>query len=111
MSAQIKNGIPYCKLELQHRMRPRIADLIRPHIYEVLRDNCNVKLYDDVIGMKSNVFFLSHDQLEDNVVDSKTKVRFLLIEFCGFHISILKKRLSTTGVKLYQSNKQQLFWI
>ena len=61
-------------------MRPRIADLIRPHIYEVLRDNLNVKLYDDVIGVKSNVFFLSHKHLENNdsefVRDSRSKVDY-----------------------------------
>ena len=55
-------------------MRPRIADLVRPHIYKVLRDHESVMTYDDVIGVQSNVFFLSHEHLEDNVMDSKSKV-------------------------------------
>ena len=60
-------------------MRPRIADLIRPHIYKVLRDHETVLEYDDVIGMHSNVFFMSHDHLEANVKDSKSKVKLIIL--------------------------------
>ena len=76
---QINNKIPCVQLELQHRMRPRIADLIRPHIYKNLRDHDSVQLYGNVSGVQSNVFFLSHDHHEDNVADSKSKVKYLIV--------------------------------
>ena len=62
-------------------MRPRIADLIRPHIYDNLRDHESVLTYDDITGVKSNVFFLSHNHMEDNVMDSKSKVIFFAESF------------------------------
>ena len=55
-------------------MRPRIADLIRPHIYENLRDHPSVRMYDDISGIQKNVFFVSHEHEEDNVADGKSKV-------------------------------------
>ena len=75
----MKNDLPCSRLELQHRMRPRIADLIRPHIYKTLRDHESVSRYEDVNGVQSNVFFLSHDQLENKIMDSTSKVSFV---FC-----------------------------
>ena len=71
---QIRNGIPCCKLELQHRMRPRIADLLRPHIYKNLRDHASVLMYDDVKGIQKNIFFVTHEQEEEAVADGKSKV-------------------------------------
>ena len=65
-------------------MRPRIADLIRPHIYKTLRDHDSVNRYEDVDGVQSNVFFLSHDYREDNVMDSKSKVSALKCVFLLF---------------------------
>ena len=60
-------------------MRPRIADLIRPHIYKNLRDHDSVQLYSNVSGVQSNVFFISHGQHEDNVADSKSKVKYVIV--------------------------------
>ena len=56
-------------------MRPVIADLIRPHIYQHLKDHNDVLIYPDITGVKKNVFFMSHDYEEDNVSDGKSKVR------------------------------------
>jgi superfamily I DNA and/or RNA helicase len=38
----LKNGVPYVQLQTQHRMRPEVACLLRPHIYAVLRDHESV---------------------------------------------------------------------
>uniref|UniRef100_H2Y581 AAA+ ATPase domain-containing protein n=1 Tax=Ciona savignyi TaxID=51511 RepID=H2Y581_CIOSA len=69
----VRNNLPYAKLTCQHRMKPRIADLLRPHIYETLTDNKNVKEYEDIRGVDKSVFFISHQHKEDMIVNGKTK--------------------------------------
>ena len=55
-----RNGFPVHTLEVQHRMRPEIASLICPSIYEKLLNNENVERYDHVKGVGSDVFFIDH---------------------------------------------------
>ena len=56
----IKNDLPSVQLKYQHRMRPEIANLIRPHIYQELSDHQKVMNYRPVKGMKTNMFFVDH---------------------------------------------------
>ena len=60
-----------CVLALQHRMRPEVAQLIVPAIYPKLENHPSVLNYPNIRGMKSNVFFLAHNQPE--VSDSEGK--------------------------------------
>lgn len=46
----IKNGVEHYQLKEQHRMRPCISSLLRPHIYEELFDHPDVEKYEDVKG-------------------------------------------------------------
>jgi superfamily I DNA and/or RNA helicase len=46
----IRNGMPFCQLKLQHRMRPTISSLIVPHIYKELEDHESVKNYENIRG-------------------------------------------------------------
>nr|CAD7448951.1 unnamed protein product [Timema bartmani] len=60
----LNNGM-HCKvLQLQHRMRPEIAELITPTIYPVLMNHSSVETYPDVKGMLKNVFFVKHNKPE-----------------------------------------------
>ncbi|WAR28330.1 ZNFX1-like protein [Mya arenaria] len=59
----IKNGVQYDCLELQHRMRPDIADVVR-HIYPQLRDHADVHQYENVKGVAKNMQFINHDHIE-----------------------------------------------
>lgn len=63
----IKNGIKCDCLELQHRMRPEIAEL-RHHIYDGLRDHDDVKQYEKIKGISQNLFFVDHryDETHDD---------------------------------------------
>jgi len=61
----VKNKLPFATLEVQHRMRPEIAQLICPHIYETLRNAPIVSDYQDMIGVKHNVYFINHTNPED----------------------------------------------
>ena len=55
-----RNGFPVITLEVQHRMRPEIASLICPTIYDKLLNNENVEQYEHVKGVGSDVFFIDH---------------------------------------------------
>ena len=62
----INNGIPCTTLTTQHRMRPEIARIVGNHIYEQLDDADNVKGYDNIKGVKKNLFFIEHNERENS---------------------------------------------
>ncbi|CAL8339331.1 unnamed protein product [Lota lota] len=68
----VKNDFPFVRLNYQHRMRPDIARLLTPHIYPELENHPSVMDYDNVKGIKTNLFFLEHSHLEDNLRDGKS---------------------------------------
>lgn len=63
----INNNLHCATLTTQYRMRPEIANLIRPSIYKDLTDNENVLRYPDVLGMEKNLYFIDHNNLETAV--------------------------------------------
>ena len=60
----INNGHPHATLTTQHRMRPEIAELVHPHIYDTLENHNSVEQYPNVRGVDSNLFFIDHNYLE-----------------------------------------------
>ena len=61
----LNNDIKKVMLTTQHRMRPDISILMR-HFYEnKIIDNDNVKKYPNIRGMRQNVCFISHNQMEN----------------------------------------------
>ena len=60
----IKNGLPHATLMIQHRMRPQIASLVCPHIYDKLENHDSVTKYKDVKGFRKNVYFFHHEEEE-----------------------------------------------
>lgn len=67
----IKNGMPCQRLNVQHRMRPEIAELMRP-IYDGLQNHESVFLYENIAGIKHNIFFIDHVQREAENEDLKS---------------------------------------
>lgn len=65
----INNNMHCVTLKQQYRMRPEIANLIRPTIYKELFDHETVLSYPDVKGMAKNLFFIDHDYPESEVRD------------------------------------------
>ena len=61
----VRNGFPHTTLECQHRMRPEIAELIKPHIYPVLSNHSSVESYPDIRGVSTNLFFIKHNYPEE----------------------------------------------
>lgn len=60
-----KNGLPAVALNLQHRMHPLLADLIRPNIYAQLTDAPNVQHFPEMVhGMPGRLLFVDHRHVE-----------------------------------------------
>lgn len=60
------NNINTVVLNTQFRMRPEIADLIRPLIYKDLQDGPNVIEYPNIRGIKTNLYFVNHQMMENS---------------------------------------------
>ena len=60
----VHRGFPHATLQIQHRMRPQIAELVCPHIYDTLINHESVLQYRDVRGVSKNLFFIQHESLE-----------------------------------------------
>jgi hypothetical protein len=57
--------MPVAQLNVQRRMRPQISSLIRETIYDKLRDHASTTELPDVVGLRRNVFWLDHTNLEN----------------------------------------------
>ncbi|XP_005105181.1 NFX1-type zinc finger-containing protein 1 [Aplysia californica] len=83
----VNNGIECVQLTEQHRMRPEIAEYMR-HIYPSLTDGERVKDREGVKGMKESVFFITHEEPEAGMSQSKSKLNHheakYLISLCQY---------------------------
>ncbi|XP_059801344.1 NFX1-type zinc finger-containing protein 1-like [Hypanus sabinus] len=68
----IMMDVPFVRLDYQHRMRPEIAKLITPHIYEKLENTESVKLYENIKGISTNLYFIDHQEPEDQFKEGKS---------------------------------------
>ncbi|GCB62108.1 hypothetical protein scyTo_0000002 [Scyliorhinus torazame] len=68
----VKVNVPYIRLDYQHRMRPEIAALLCPHIYEQLENHPSVLNYENIKGVSSNLFFIEHSYPEEEIQDGKS---------------------------------------
>ncbi|NXI60378.1 ZNFX1 protein, partial [Chloroceryle aenea] len=68
----VKVDFPFVCLKYQHRMRPEIAQLIRPHIYQDLENHPSVLKYENIKGVLSNLFFVEHDFPEQEIQEGKS---------------------------------------
>ena len=57
--------LPFHSLEIQRRMHPSIAELIRSTLYPGLQDHPSVSTYPEVDGMRRRLFWLDHNKHED----------------------------------------------
>ena len=66
-------GIPCERLSVQHRMRPEISALMK-HIYEDLENHESVEKYEDIKGVKRNMFFINHSHSENHNDESHSHI-------------------------------------
>ena len=60
----VRNDLSRATLEIQHRMRPEIARLVHPHVYDKLEDHESVKNYPEIRGISKNLYFIHHNEPE-----------------------------------------------
>lgn len=70
----INNGISFVSLNYQRRMRPDFADFIRLIYPNGYFDHDNVKIYENIKGITTNLFFFNHNQSESENLGLKSKV-------------------------------------
>jgi hypothetical protein len=70
MERLVMNGFPFECLTQQHRMRPEISCLLTPAIYPSLQNHSTVQTYPNVKGIKHNIFFLNHQNPENQTTHS-----------------------------------------
>ncbi|GFU24715.1 NFX1-type zinc finger-containing protein 1 [Nephila pilipes] len=106
----VENGMECFRLNIQHRMRPEIAALLVPHIYEDLKNHESVIKYESMKGINKNVFFVSHHYNELQEFDSKSKVNHheasFLIKLCKY---ILLQGYEPSQVTVLTTYSGQLF--
>ncbi|XP_073443904.1 NFX1-type zinc finger-containing protein 1-like isoform X1 [Dendrobates tinctorius] len=68
----IRMKIPYVRLDYQHRMRPEIAQLLTPHIYDKLENHASVLTYESIKGVCHSLFFVDHNHLEEHIKEGKS---------------------------------------
>lgn len=57
--------LPYSSLDVQRRMYPSIAELVRSTLYPKLQDHPSVSRYPEVNGVRKRLFWLDHNEKED----------------------------------------------
>ena len=107
----VKVGLHCETLNIQHRMRPEIAALMK-HIYNDLQSHESVEKYEDIKGMKKNMFFINHSHLEDPCEDSHSHVNqheaIFLVALCRY---LLQQGYAAHQITLLTTYTGQMFAI
>ncbi|RLV98769.1 hypothetical protein DV515_00010407 [Chloebia gouldiae] len=86
----IKVDFPFVCLKYQHRMRPEIAQLISPHIYQKLENHPSVLEYENIKGVSTNVFFVEHEVPEQDIQEGKSHQNLheahFVVELCKYFL-------------------------
>ncbi|XP_074461788.1 NFX1-type zinc finger-containing protein 1 isoform X2 [Larus michahellis] len=86
----VKVNFPFVRLKYQHRMRPEIAQLLTPHIYQELENHPSVLKYENIKGVLSNLYFVEHDFPEQEIQEGKShqnphEAQFV-VELCKYFL-------------------------
>ena len=104
-------GIQCERLSVQHRMRPEIAALMK-HIYEDLENHESVEKYEDIKGMKTNMFFINHSHLENHNDESHSHTNdheaTFLVALCRY---LLQQGYKAEQITLLTTYTGQMFAI
>uniref|UniRef100_A0A8C3MVS2 Zinc finger NFX1-type containing 1 n=1 Tax=Geospiza parvula TaxID=87175 RepID=A0A8C3MVS2_GEOPR len=86
----VKVDFPFVCLKYQHRMRPEIAQLISPHIYQKLENHPSVLEYENIKGVSTNVFFVEHEVPEQEIQEGKSHQNpheaHFVVELCKYFL-------------------------
>ncbi|KAI7531308.1 hypothetical protein KC331_g14182, partial [Hortaea werneckii] len=65
----LAHPLPFCRLQVQRRMHPSISQLVQETLYPDLQNAESVNSIPDVVGMRRRLFWMHHEQIEDNAGD------------------------------------------
>ncbi|NXA73722.1 ZNFX1 protein, partial [Thryothorus ludovicianus] len=106
----IKVDFPFVCLKYQHRMRPEIAQLISPHIYQKLENHPSVLEYENIKGVSTNVFFVEHEVPEEEIQEGKSHQNpheaHFLVELCEY---FLRQGYEPSQITILTTYAGQLF--
>ncbi|XP_049816896.1 NFX1-type zinc finger-containing protein 1-like [Schistocerca nitens] len=68
----LNNGVHCEILKTQHRMRSEFVRLLVPAIYPAIKTHASVKKYEEIAGVVGNLFFITHQQTEEEVPGLKS---------------------------------------
>ena len=71
----VKCGVRMTTLNVQHRMRPCIANLLSPTVYPVLHHGSNVQEYEKVVGLSRSLLFWDHQGKYKEIQDESGSYR------------------------------------
>ena len=94
----VRNKMSLATLEIQHRMRPEIARLVCPHVYDKLLNHKSVEKYPDVQGISKNLYFIHHTAPESEDINLLSYQN----DFEATYIVALCKHLLTLGYSASQ---------
>ena len=104
-------GIQCEMLNVQHRMRPEIATLMK-HIYDDLENHESVEKYEDIKGMKKNMFFIDHQYIEESGNQSHSHVNEheakFLVALCRY---LLQQGYKADQITLLTTYTRQMYAI
>ena len=107
----INNKVNHEKLEIQHRMRPKIANIIRL-IYPYLKDHEIVLNKPDIRGVSRNVYFITHKHSEEEEEDTLSHLNKYEAEFVvGLCRYLLKQQYKTSQITVLTTYKAQMFYL
>ncbi|NXU55026.1 ZNFX1 protein, partial [Turnix velox] len=86
----VKVDFPFVRLKYQHRMRPEIARLLSPHIYQDLENHPSVLKYENIKGVSSNLYFVEHEFPEQEIQEGRShqnphEAQFV-VELCKYFL-------------------------
>ncbi len=97
----INNDTKKVMLTSQHRMRPEISVLMQNFYPIEIQDNENVKKFQNIVGLKDNIFFLNHGNFEKKLEEGTTKVNDFETEFLAkFSQYLIKQSYSSDQITI-----------
>jgi superfamily I DNA and/or RNA helicase len=90
--------MPIAKLDVQRRMHPSIASLVRDTLYPQLRDHISTHRYPEITGMRRRLFWLDHEHREDSSAQDGPMQTSKTNEWEAEMVVSLVKHLARQGV-------------
>jgi superfamily I DNA and/or RNA helicase len=97
----LNNNSKKVMLNIQHRMRPEISILMRNFYDNPVQDHASVMFYPNVNGLKKNIYFIDHNNLERVANDSQSKSNLFEVDFIiNLCLYLLKQNYQQTQITI-----------